>query len=119
EGRGDAGQERYMGRGRAGLQRGATRRGRKPPLAASVIERAVKMTLHENPPAATHWSARTLAKALGISHTSVQRIWNAHGLNHHNAEPKPFVWTASAAAILKKVASLDFHGTEFASHDVP
>ena len=41
------------------------------------------MTLHEKPPAATHWSARTLAKALGISHTSVQRIWNAHGLKPH------------------------------------
>jgi hypothetical protein len=25
-------------------------------------------------------------------------------LDHHNAEPKPFVWTASAAAILEKVA---------------
>jgi hypothetical protein len=23
---------------------------------------------------------------------------------HHNADPKPFVWTASAAAILEKVA---------------
>src|SRR5258708_9468884 len=41
------------------------------------------MTLHEKPPAATHWSARTLAKAAGISHTSVQRIWNAHGLKPH------------------------------------
>ena len=79
----DRWQERYVARGLPGLQRDATRRGRKPPLAASVIERAVKMTLHENPPAATHWSARTLAKALGISHTSVQRIWNAHGLKPH------------------------------------
>ena len=26
---------------------------------------------------------RALAKALGISHTSVQRIWNAHGLKPH------------------------------------
>ena len=76
-------QERYVARGLAGLQRDATRRGRKPPLAAAMIERAVKMTLHEKPPAATHWSARTLAKALGISHTSVQRIWNAHGLKPH------------------------------------
>jgi len=25
-------------------------------------------------------------------------------LDHHNADPKPFVWTASAAAILEKVA---------------
>src|SRR6266704_818813 len=79
----DRWQERYVGRGLAGLQRDATRRGRKPPLAASVIERVVKMTLHEKPPAATHWSARTLARALSISHTSVQRIWNAHGLKPH------------------------------------
>ena len=79
----DRWQERYVARGLAGLQRDATRRGRKPPLAAAMIERAVKMTLHEKPPAATHWSARRLAKALGISHTSVQRIWNAHGLKPH------------------------------------
>jgi hypothetical protein len=25
-------------------------------------------------------------------------------LDQHNADPKPFVWTASAAAILEKVA---------------
>jgi transposase len=79
----DRWQERYMARGLAGLQRDATRRGRKPPLAASVIERVVKMTLHEKPPVATHWSARKLGKAIGISHTSVQRIWTAHGLKPH------------------------------------
>src|SRR5260370_18454183 len=67
----------------AGLKRDATRRGRKPPLAASVIEKVVHMTLHEKPPAATHWSARTLAKPAGISHPSAQRIWNAHGLKPH------------------------------------
>jgi hypothetical protein len=27
-----------------------------------------------------------------------------HYLEHHNADPKPFVWTASAAAIPEKVA---------------
>jgi len=25
-------------------------------------------------------------------------------LDHHNADPKPFIWTASATAILEKVA---------------
>jgi len=79
----DRWQRRYMARGLAGLKRDATRRERKPPLAASVIEKVVHMTLHEKPLAATHWSARTLAKAAGISHTSVQRIWNAHGLKPH------------------------------------
>src|SRR5258708_34336079 len=76
----DRWQRRYMGRGLAGLKRHATRRGRKPPLAASVSEKVVHMTLHEKPPAATHWSARRLAKAAGISPASVQRIWGAHGL---------------------------------------
>src|SRR5438105_12248800 len=79
----DRWQERYVARGLAGLQRDATRRGRKPPLAAAMIERAVKMTLHENPPAATHWTARTPPNALGISHTSVQRSCNALRLNPH------------------------------------
>jgi len=41
------------------------------------------MTLHEKPPAGTHWSARKLARATGLSHTSVQRIWAAHGLKPH------------------------------------
>jgi transposase len=79
----DRWQDRFITHGLAGLQRDATRRGRKPPLAASVIEKVVHMTLHEKPPAATHWSARRLAKAAGISHTSVQRIWSAHGLKPH------------------------------------
>src|SRR5260370_18516512 len=79
----DRWQRRYMARALAGLNRAAPRPGRKPPLAASVIEKVVHMTLHEKPLAATHWSARTLAKAAGISHTSVQRIWNAHGLKPH------------------------------------
>src|SRR5260370_34680921 len=49
-------QERYVERGLAGLQRDATRRGRKPPLLASVIVREVEMTLHAKAPASTHWN---------------------------------------------------------------
>src|SRR6267142_3235248 len=79
----DRWRDRFITHGLAGMQRDATRRGRKPPLAASVIEKVVHMNLHEKPPAATHWSARRLAKAAGISHTSVQRIWSAHGLKPH------------------------------------
>ena len=41
------------------------------------------MTLHELPPGATHWSARRLAKAVGIGHGAVQKIWAAHGLEPH------------------------------------
>jgi transposase len=48
-----------------------------------MIERVVHMTLHEKPPAGTHWSVRKMAKAVGLSHSSVQRIWAAHGLKPH------------------------------------
>ena len=42
------------------------------------------MTLHEKPPNATHWSGRSMAAAAaGISYSSVQRIWRAHGLKPH------------------------------------
>ena len=75
--------DRYLERGIEGLKRDARRPGRKKPLEAAMIARVVEMTLHKKPPAGTHWSARKLAKAVGLSHTSVQRIWAAHGLKPH------------------------------------
>ena len=76
-------QERYLAKGIAGLRRDATRPGRKPPLAAEVIERVVQKTLHEKPVAGTHWSIRKMASAVGLGYTSVQKIWKAHGLKPH------------------------------------
>jgi transposase len=74
---------RYLAGGVAGLERDATRPGRKPPLDAATIERVVTMTLNEKPPRGTHWSLRKMAKAVGLSHSSVQRIWAAHELKPH------------------------------------
>ena len=76
-------QERYLVQGIAGLKRDATRPGRKPPLTPEVIARVVEKTLREKPQAATHWSTRTMAQAVGLGHTSVRRIWHAHGLKPH------------------------------------
>ena len=76
-------QERYMAQGICGLPRDATRPGRKPPLSAETIERVVQKTLHEKPVGATHWSIRKMARAVGLSYTSVQKIWKAHGLKPH------------------------------------
>jgi transposase len=74
---------RYLARGVSGLERDATRPGRKLPLDAATIERVVGMTLNEKPPGGTHWSLRKMAKAAGLSHSSVQRIWAAHGFKPH------------------------------------
>ena len=69
-----------------GLLKDATRPPRRKPLSVEKINQVVHMTLHEKPPNATHWSARRLAAAAGLSHSSVQRIWQAHGLKPHLVE---------------------------------
>lgn len=47
------------------------------------IERIVVETLETTPKGRTHWSTRRMAKRAGISHSSVGRIWRAHGLKPH------------------------------------
>ena len=76
-------QERYVNEGIAGLQRDKTRPARKAPLSDAVKLRVVTMTVKETPANATHWSRRSMAKAAGISRSSVQRIWAAAGLKPH------------------------------------
>ena len=76
-------QQRFVAQGIAGLKRDASRPGRQPPLAAETIAGVVEKTLHETPPTATQWSTRTMARAVGLSQTSVCRIWHAHGLKPH------------------------------------
>src|SRR5438132_2628048 len=46
----------------------------------------VAMTLAGPPGEATHWTGRVMAKAAGVSHRSVQRIWAAHGLKPHRVK---------------------------------
>ena len=76
-------QARFMAEGVDGLLHDATRPAGKPPLPGATIERVVEMTLADPPGEATHWTCRAMAKAAGVSHRSVQRIWAAHGLQPH------------------------------------
>jgi hypothetical protein len=48
-----------------------------------VHERTVALTQGDPPGEATQWTAAMMAKAAGISVSSVQRIWRAHGLQPH------------------------------------
>jgi transposase len=74
---------RYLAKGVDGLLKDATRPPRLKPLPPEKIKQVVHMTLHEKPPNATHWSVRSMAAVAGISYSSVQRIWRAHGLKPH------------------------------------
>ena len=76
-------QERFAREGFEGLLRDKTRPPRIAPLGAEVAARVVTLTQTDPPAEATHWTATMMAKAAGISASSVQRIWRAHGLQPH------------------------------------
>lgn len=76
-------QERFMRAGVEGLLRDKTRPSRLPPLGAEVAARVVALTQGDPPGETTHWTAAMMAPAAGISASSVQRIWRAHGLQPH------------------------------------
>ena len=78
--------ERFAAGGPTALTQVAAGRGRKPSLPAEKVKQIVEATQHTTPPGATHWSSRTMAKAQGISHATVQVIWDAHGLQPHRVE---------------------------------
>jgi transposase len=50
------------------------------------IEATIVRTLETLPPGATHWSSRGMARASGLSVSTVQRIWRAFGLQPHRME---------------------------------
>jgi transposase len=50
------------------------------------IEAIIVKTLEEKPANATHWSTRDMARAAGISASSVHRVWRAFSLQPHRVE---------------------------------
>ena len=50
------------------------------------VEEVITRTLETTPAKATHWSTRSLAKEVGLSHQAVARIWRAFGLQPHRTE---------------------------------
>ena len=76
-------QQRYGEEGVDGLLRDKTRPPGKPTLPPATIARVLSLTCSEPPGAATHWTGRAMARAVGISLRTVQRIWQAHRLQPH------------------------------------
>jgi transposase len=76
-------QERFAREGFVGLLRDKTRLSRIQPLGDETAARIVALTLDDPPGETTHWTGALMAKAAGVSVSSVQRIWRAHGLQPH------------------------------------
>ncbi|EFK99842.1 transposase [Streptomyces sp. SPB78] len=50
------------------------------------VAAVVKRTLESAPKSATHWSTRAMAREMGLSQSTVSRIWRAFGLQPHRTE---------------------------------
>ena len=77
-------QERYLDEGVAGLRRDKTRPSRVPPLPRETRLKVIAKTVRETPSNATHWSRAAMAEAVGISPSSVGRIWAEAGLKRNH-----------------------------------
>jgi transposase len=75
--------KRFAQSGLSGIEADLPRSGRKPRINAGKL---VRLTTQSTPEGATHWSTRRLAAKVGISDSSVLRIWRANGLKPHLVE---------------------------------
>ena len=77
---------RFADGGVAAIEADLPRSGRKVRIDAAQIVRVTTQTTQTTPEGATHWSTRKLAAHLGISDTTVLKVWRAHGLKPHRIE---------------------------------
>src|ERR1017187_9672312 len=77
---------RFLELGLHGLLKDAARPGRKPSISASVVSQVIEKTTQSRLVNATHWSRSTMAREVGISDSSVGRIWKANGLKPHRID---------------------------------
>ena len=99
-------QERFMAEGVDGLLRDKTRPARIPPLPQAVIDRVIELTTTDPPHEATHWTAAAMAEAVGISASSVRRIWRAHRLQPHRVRTFKLSKDPAFAAKLRAIVGL-------------
>ena len=99
-------QERFMQEGAAGLTRDKTRPSRIAPLPAATVGRVIELTNQAPPHQATHWTAPAMAKAVGISPSSVRRIWVGQGLQPHRVRAFKLSNDPKFADKLKEVVGL-------------
>ncbi|MGZ5060064.1 MAG: IS630 family transposase [Methylobacter sp.] len=78
--------KRYVELGLPSLVKGKCRTPGIPRLESAKVQEILTLTLTGKPVAATHWSCRTLAKQVGVSRMSVNRVWREHKLKPHRVQ---------------------------------
>ena len=84
----------------------APRPGRAPTYDRAERDRVIALTLEPPPDGTTHWSARRLGARVGISTTTIQRIWAEAGLKPHRTETFKFSSDPDLVAKVRDVVGL-------------
>ena len=77
---------RFESGGVEALKKDLPRGGRPPTISAAKIKQIVRLTTQTKPAQATQWSTRLMAQRVGVSDTTVLRVWRAHGLKPHRVQ---------------------------------
>lgn len=99
---------RFEAQGMQGME-DAPRSGRPPLILPPKIAAIVEKTTREKPAGATHWSTRTLAPMVGVSPSTVRRIWQRHGLKPHRVSSFKLSNDPRFAEKLEDVVNLYLH----------
>jgi transposase len=96
---------RFAEEGLAGLE-DRPRSGRPPSISERTRAKIVALTLKNPGQGRTHWSTRELASEVGVSHTTVHRLWQAHDLKPHQIETFKFTTDPDAEEKIYDVVGL-------------
>jgi len=100
---------RFAEEGVVGLE-DKPRSGRPPTITARKRAQIVAKTLKPPPGSGlSHWSVRELAAEVGVSHSTVHRIWQAHDLQPHRIETFKFTTDPDAEEKIHDVVGLYLH----------
>jgi transposase len=86
--------------------RDKTRKPGKKPISQEIKNKIYKLVCNEKPVGETHWSCRSIAKKVGIGHTSVNTILKEFGLKPHLVNKKNYSTDPNFEEKLKDVVGL-------------
>jgi transposase len=104
--------QRFQAAGVAGLEEDAPGRGRPRIHDEQVVAKIISVTLGRPPKGETHWSSRAVADRVGVSKSTVLRVWRDHDLQPHRTRGFKFSTDPELEAKVTDVIGLYLHPPE-------
>jgi transposase len=82
------------------------RPGRPRTITDQKVDEVITTTLESTPVDATHWSTRSMARKVGLTHTAVGEIWRAFGLQPHRQDKFKLSGDPQFAAKVRDIVGL-------------